>query len=131
MVYRDWGSLEKDIISKVQSCAKEAQDASLYRLSEYLDRFYNTPEPKQYIRTGHLGSSASADFFTTTHNGGYGNIYMDESIDYETGTYDTPTVFMESEIHGSKIKGNPWFWRDTMDDIENIIIPSVFGRYFK
>lgn len=133
MVYKDWRSLERDIVAKVQECTKEAQEMSLHRFSEYLDRFYDTPEPKVYIRTGELGSSASADHFQPTADGGIGRIEMNDDVNYTTGTYDTMMVFENAETGypPSHMLGNPHFWWDTMMDIQYEIIPRVFGKYFR
>ena len=131
MIYKDWKSLEDAIVRNIGVATMETQNTTLIRLSEYLDRFYDTREPKVYVRTGHLGSSASADPFQWTPTGGVGRVYMDMSIPYTTGTYDTETVFKEAEIHGSGIIGNPQFWGDTMNDVLNEIIPNTFGKYFR
>lgn len=132
MIYKDWGSLERDIVDKVRLATQEAQTASLERLSKYLDRFYDTPEPKVYKRTGLLGSSASAPHFQPTANGGIGAIEMNDDVNYTTGTYSTDWVFQNAEIGHppSNMLGNPYFWWDTMMDIEYEIIPNVFGKYF-
>ena len=138
MVYTDWASLERDIVKKVRDATQEAQDLSLKKLSEYLDRFYATPEPKLYRRTGQLGSSASAPHFQPTANGGVGIIELNDDINYATGTYDTMMVYENAEngyvppsAPWAAIKGNPHFWWDTMMDIEHEIIPNTFGKYFK
>lgn len=134
MIYKDWDSLERDIIAKVQQCTIEAQEASLHRFSEYLDRFYETPVPKQYIRTGLLGSSASADHFQPTPDGGIGRIEMNDDVNYaKPGLYDTMMVFENAETgyERSHMLGNPHFWWDTMMDIQYEIIPNTFGKYFK
>lgn len=138
MVYKDWGSLERAVVDKVRVATEEAQIASLHRLSEYLDRFYESPEPKRYDRTGQLGSSASAPNFQPIANGGVGMIEINDDINYATGTYDTMMVIENAETGyvpptapWATMKGNPYFWWDTMMDIENEIIPNTFGKYFK
>lgn len=133
MIYKDWNSLERDIVHKVQQATQEAQIASLTRLSEYLDRFYDSPEPKVYVRTGLLGSSASADPFIPTANGGIGRFEMNDDVNYTTGTYSTDWVFQNAEVGHppSRMLGNPHFWWDTMMDVQYEIIPQVFGKYFK
>lgn len=138
MVYKDWGSLERAVVDKVRVATEEAQIASLHRLSEYLDRFYDSPEPIMYDRTGQLGSSASAPNFQPTANGGIGMIEINDDVNYATGTYDTMMVIENAETGyvpptapWATMKGNPYFWWDTMMDIENEIIPNTFGKYFK
>lgn len=131
MIHKTWDSLANAIQRQVGIATMEAQKASLIRLSEYLDRFYDTRDPKLYVRTGHLGSSASAEPFVWTNDGGEGVIYMAEDIPYETGTHSTREVFSDAEAHLGGIIGNPLFWGDTMSDIENYIIPDTFGKYFK
>ena len=138
MIYTNWASLEKAVVNKVQLATKEAQTLSLQRLSQYLDRFYDTEEPKRYERTGLLGSSASAPHFQPTATGGIGIIEMNDDVNYTTGTYDTMMVFENAETHylppsapWAQIKGNPYFWSDTMTDIEHEIIPNVFSKYFR
>jgi len=138
MVYKDWNSLERAVVDKVQSATKEAQDLSLQRLSKYLDRFYDSPDPVMYKRTMQLGSSASAPHFQPTANGGIGMIEINDDVNYTTGTYDTMMVIENAETGyvpptapWATMKGNPYFWRDTMTDIENEIIPNTFGKYFR
>lgn len=133
MVYKDWNSLERAVVNKVQSATKEAQDLSLQRLSKYLDRFYDSPDPVMYKRTMQLGSSASAPHFQPTANGGVGMIEINDDINYTTGTYDTMMVIENAETGypPSHMLGNPYFWWDTMMDIEHEIIPNTFGKYFR
>lgn len=133
MVYTDWTSLERGVIDKVRLATQEAQELSLIRLSKYLDRFYESPEPIMYERTGQLGYSASAPKFQPTATGGIGTIEMNDDINYATGTYDTMMVFENAEngYPPSHMLGNPHFWWDTMMDIEYEIIPNTFGKYFR
>ena len=132
MVYTNWASLEKDIINKVQLATLDAQKQSVDRLHEYMSiRFYATEEPMVYKRTYHLAESGMMGDYLQNSNGATGVIYIDDSDFYTTGTYPTPVVFQEAEVHGSRIIGNPHFWRDTMMDIEYEIIPNAFGKYFK
>lgn len=133
MVYTDWASLERGVIDKVRLATQEAQELSLIRLSKYLDRFYKSPEPIMYERTGQLGSSASATHFQPTANGGIGMIEINDDVNYTTGTYDTMMVIENAETGypPSHMLGNPHFWWDTMMDIEYEIIPNTFGKYFR
>ena len=133
MVYTDWASLERGVIDKVRLATQEAQELSLIRLSKYLDRFYESPEPIMYERTGQLGSSASAPHFQPTANGGIGMIEINDDVNYTTGTYDTMMVIENAETGypPSHMLGNPHFWWDTMMDIEYEIIPNTFGKYFR
>ena len=133
MVYKDWNSLERAVVDKVQSATKEAQDLSLQRLSKYLDRFYDSPDPVMYKRTMQLGSSASAPHFQPIANGGIGMIEINDDVNYTTGTYDTMMVIENAETgySPSHMLGNPHFWWDTMMDIEYEIIPNTFGKYFR
>ena len=91
-----------------------------------------------YDRTGQLGSSASASNFQPTANGGIGMIEINDDVNYTTGTYDTMMVIENAETGyvpptapWATMKGNPYFWWDTMMDIESEIIPNTFGKYFK
>lgn len=132
MVYKDWNSLERDIVKKVQLATLDAQKQSVDRLQEYMGvRFYATEKPNIYKRTGHLGESGKMGDYIQNIDGATGSIYIDDNDFYTTGTYPTPVVFQEAEVHGSGIIGNPYFWRDTMTDIEYEIIPNAFGKYFK
>ena len=138
MVYKNWASLERAVVDKVRVATQEAQTASLERLSKYLDRFYDTPEPIMYERTGQLGSSASAPNFQPTANGGVGMIEINDDVNYTTGTYDTMMVIENAERNyvpptapWAAIKGNSYFWWDTMMDIEHEIIQNIFGKYFR
>lgn len=130
MIHKNWDSLEKDIISKVQSATNEAQILSYLRLKEYLEWFYSVPEGVRYRRTGHLGKSAELGSFSADSDGASAIINIDISPFYTTGTYSTPKVFEEAEVHGSGILGVPNFWGNTMMDMENEIIPNAFGKYF-
>lgn len=133
MVYKSWSALEKDINNSIAMATSAAQMDAALRLSEYMDYFYATPKPKVYDRTGHLGESWRIGSFTPTPTGAIGEIYIDESDFYTTGTYQTPWVFenAESGYPPSRMLGHPHFWEDTMIDIENEIIPNAFGKYFR
>lgn len=131
-VYRNWKSLEGDILSKVRYCTLDAQQQSLLKLNEYLEFFYTVPEGKWYRpRTDHLKNSGTLGQFTITTNGAMGEIYMDTSVPYTTGTYTTQKVYEEAEKHGSGILGVPHFWENTMTEIHDTVIPNAFGKYFK
>lgn len=132
MAHKNWNSLERDIVNKVQLSTLDAQRQAVDRLHEYMGvRFYATEKPKRYKRTGHLGESGMMGDYIQTKDGATGALYIDDSDFYTTGTYPTPIVFQEAEVHGSGIIGNPYFWWDTMMDIESEIIPNAFGKYFK
>jgi len=131
MVYKNWSSLERDVVKKVQLATLDAQKQAVDRLQEYMGvRFYATEEPKRYKRTHHLGESGTMGDYIQTSNGATGSFYIDDSDFYTTGTYPTPVVFAEAEVQGSGIIGNPHFWLDTMTDVEYEIIPNAFGKYF-
>ena len=132
-VYRNWKSLEKGIVDRVQEATKDCSDWALNRLEENLARFYETDEPILYVRTGHLGESGKQFPHRNTLAGAVGGVYIDERPFYTTGTYETPWVFENAEIGypPSHMLGNPFFWEDTMIDIENDLMPRSFGRFFR
>ena len=133
MIYKDWGSLENAILDKIRESTKDCQDWAFNRLEENLARFYESPKPTMYERTQHLEHSGKEGVFINTPVGAYGVISIDERPFYTTGTYETPWVFenAETEYRYSNMLGNPFFWGDTMTDLENDFIPKSFGRFFK
>lgn len=133
MVYKSWSALEKDINNSIAMATSAAQMDAALRLKEYMEYFYATPDPIEYNRTGHLGDSWRIGNYTTTPTGAIGEIYIDESDYYTTGTYETPWVFENAEVGRpeSGMLGHPYFWENTMIDIEKEIIPNAFGRYFR
>lgn len=130
MVYHDWDSLEKGITDKLKSAILDIGTKANQELQANLERFYDTSDPFMYERTGHLRNSWDYDY-TEMGNTAVVQILLDSSEPYYTGTYTTQKVFDEAEVHGSRIIGNPYFWRDTMDKIENEILPmSMLGHGF-
>ena len=132
MIYKDWKSLENAILDNVREATKDCNDWTFNRLEENLSRFYESPQPTMYERTHHLEHSGKQASFTNTSNGALGMIIIDQRPFYTTGTYETPWVFENAEIgyRPSNMLGNPFFWEDTMRDLEQNFMPTAFGRFF-
>lgn len=128
MIYKDWGSLERDIKQRTSMAVKDTIIRGKESLDRYLREFYNTEEPERYDRTYYLMRSGDYNYVETA-NGGMGFLQMDSSTPYLTGTYSTMKVFQEAEIHGSRIIGNPHFWENTMKEIDETIMPSCFSAH--
>lgn len=127
MVYKNWESLESAIKDKVKLAILDAGTKANQELRSNIDRFYSYQNPKpQYVRTDNLRNSQDYEY-TENVDTAIVQIMMDTTTPYETGTYTTQKVFDEAEVHGSKIAGIPYFWRDTMDKIEYDILPSSMG----
>lgn len=128
MVFKDWGSLEKNIKQRTALATKDTIIQGKESLDNYLREFYNTRDPDRYERTYNL--MRSGDYiYVDTSSGGMGFLQMDPSTSYLTGTYSTMKVFQEAELHGSGIIGNPHFWENTMKEIDETIMPSCFSAY--
>lgn len=132
MVYKNWESLERDVVSKVREATRDCTKWTLNRLEENLARFYESPEPDVYERTHHLEHSGKEASFSNIANGAMGTVIIDQRPFYTTGTYDTMMVFENAETGyaPSNMLGNPLFWEDTMRDLETNFIPTSFGRFF-
>lgn len=132
MIYKDWKSLENAILDNVREATKDCNDWTFNRLEENLSRFYESPEPTMYERTHHLEHSGKQASFANTSNGAFGTIIIDQRPFYTTGTYETPWVFENAETgyRPSNMLGNPFFWEDTMRDLEQNFMPTAFGRFF-
>lgn len=132
MVYKNWDSLERDIVSKVREATMDCTKWTLNRLEENLARFYESPEPTVYERTHHLEHSGKEASFSNIANGAMGTVIIDQRPFYTTGTYDTMMVFENAETgyKPSNMLGNPLFWEDTMRDLETNFMPTSFGRFF-
>lgn len=133
MIYKDWKSLENAILDNVREATKDCNDWTFNRLEENLSRFYESPEPTMYERTHRLEHSGKQASFTNTSDGALGVIIIDQRPFYTTGTYETPWVFENAEIgyRPSHMLGNPFFWEDTMRDLEENFMPTAFGRFFR
>lgn len=133
MVFKNWNDLEKAIVREVEFAVRDTVYNGHMELIKNLEWFYQTPDPIRYRRTDHLGRASESEA-SGKPKGGVGLIYLDDSVPYTTGTYDTHKVFSEAEEHGSGIKGNPHFWANTMDTINKSIMPVAFrnhGFYIK
>lgn len=132
MIYKDWKSLENAILDNVREATKDCNDWTFNRLEENLSRFYESPQPTMYERTHHLEHSGKQASFTNTSDGAVGVIIIDQRPFYTTGTYETPWVFENAETgyRPSNMLGNPFFWEDTMRDLEQNFMPTAFGRFF-
>lgn len=127
-MYRDWGSLEKEIKRRTVVATKETIYKGKEVLDKHLREFYDTDEPKRYERTWYLMRSGDFVDAVETANGAMGYLRMDSTTPYLTGTYSTMKVFQEAEIHGSRIIGNPHFWENTTKEIEESIMPRCFSE---
>lgn len=128
MVYKNWENLESEIKKRTALATQDTIIGGKEVLDNYLRYFYETRDPDRYERTYYL--MRSGDYmYTDTGNGGYGFLRMDSSTPYQTGTYSTIKVFQEAEVHGSGIIGNPFFWENTMQEIENNVMPNAFRKH--
>lgn len=128
MTFKDWNSLESEIKKRTALATQDTIIGGKEVLDNYLRHFYETRDPDRYERTYYL--MRSGDYtYETSESGGKGTIYMDDSVQYQTGTYSTIKVFQEAEVHGSRIIGNPFFWENTMQEIENNVMPSAFRKH--
>ena len=132
MIYKDWKGLENAILDNVREATKDCNDWTFNRLEENLSRFYESPQPTMYERTHHLEHSGKQASFANTSDGAVGVIIIDQRPFYTTGTYETPWVFENAETgyRPSNMLGNPFFWEDTMRDLEQNFMPTAFGRFF-
>lgn len=128
MTFKDWNSLESEIKKRTALATQDTIIGGKEVLDNYLRYFYETRDPDRYERTYYL--MCSGDYtYETSEGGGKGTIYMDDSVPYQTGTYSTIKVFQEAEVHGSRIIGNPFFWENTMQEIENNVMPNAFRKH--
>lgn len=126
MVYKDWGSLERAIKDRMNSAIMDAGVKANQELQKNLDRFYSYQNPNpEYERTGHLRNSWNYDYIESP-GGAVVQLQLETDEPYETGTYTTQMVFenADSGYPPSNIAGIPYFWTDTMDKIENEILPT-------
>lgn len=125
MVYKDWDSLERDIKERVKFAILDAGVKANQELQTNLDRFYSVENPDPlYKRTFHLRNSWNYDSMEV-QDGAVVQLQLETDEPYETGTYTTQMVFenADSGYPPSNIAGVPYFWTDTMDKIENEILP--------
>lgn len=129
-VYKNWKDLENAIKRETRDAIRDTTYNGQIELISNLEYFYETEDPKQYVRTDHLGRASRSEYVDTT-DGGCGTLYMDMSVPYTTGTYTTEMVFENAEdaYPPANILGNPHFWKMTMDKIENEIMPKAFMNH--
>lgn len=125
MVCKSWSELERAIKNRMNSAILDAGIRANQELQNNLDRFYSyqNSDP-EYKRTGHLRNSWNYDY-TEAPDGAVVQLQLETDEPYETGTYTTQMVFenADSGRPQSNIAGIPYFWSDTMDRIENEILP--------
>lgn len=124
--YNSMSALKADLqkrLRKAMEVSREAAEANAY---EATGGFY-TGSPKQYVRTGNLGSSPR----TTSVSGGGDTysfeVYLDTSNPYNTGTWSTPQVF--NAANNEELVGSGRFWEQTVNDTRNDVL-KIFHSFF-
>lgn len=126
--FRNFKDLERAIQKEVQAAMSEAESKSYLDALENASTYYSGT-PKQYKRT-----YAYANSPRTTGVQGSGNhyefgIYLDQSFDYDTGTWSTPQIFDAIENGGGGTIGNHGRWEQTEEDIKKNVEEAFRKRF--
>ncbi|MFR2774880.1 MAG: hypothetical protein ACLTBR_03525 [Anaerostipes sp.] len=122
--------LFQEIIQSVTDSVSEAESRTFLDALNELDNSYKGGEPKQYKRTNKMKNSPKTTGVISSGNRVSATVYLDQSYDYDTGTYYTPKVFSEAESGGSGIKMTPGFWKKTEKKAQINLI-NAMGKRFK
>ena len=122
-------SIMKEVQAKMESAAEEVTEAVYQKAKGELENFYNTPDPKQYERTGKLGGAARRTPVMSGGNMLMSRVYLTKGLSYDTGTFSGADVLYCSEYNYAGIIGNGGFWNTTVGELDNIG-NAIVGKYF-
>jgi len=114
--FTSWGALEAAITSELVGAVEEAVEKSYRDADTEMHGFYSQGTPLYYSRTGQLGGIARRTGVVKSSSTAMGEVYLDTSIGYSTGTPGFPVV-EQAEVFGSGILGRGGFWQRTVAKI--------------
>lgn len=124
-------ALFEEIMQAMSECMNEVESLTyLDTLNNMSDAYANKNENKQYQNTYQMLNSPRTTNVMKVGNTVSATIYLDQSYNYNTGTYSTPKVFDEAEKGGSGIKLKSGFWDKTLNNIPRNMQKS-FSKRFK
>lgn len=116
-------------IKKAMNVAAEQMKADVY---EQTGSFYTQGSPKIYIRTGALGDTPRVTPITNSGKTVSYDVYLDQSHNYSTGTWNMATVMEHAESgdgYGG-ILGKPGFWQRSEQKFQKTL-DRVMKSFFK
>lgn len=123
-------NLYQQIIQVMNDGVREAESKTFLNALDELNSSYSGGVPKVYSRTNKMKNSPKTTGVISSGNKTHASVYLDQSYDYDTGTYYTPKVFSEAESGGSGIKMRPNFWKRT-EDKAKINLDGAMKKRFK
>lgn len=118
--------IRKEMVGAVN----EASIVSFEDAKSNLSESYNNGEkPEVYKRTYKMQNSPRMNGAISSGNTVVAKVYLDQSYSYDTGSYDTPTVFDQAENGGSGIKLTPGFWKKTESKVQKNLDDAMSKRF--
>lgn len=118
--------IRQEMIGGVNETALVSFEDAKSNLSE---SYNNGEKPEVYKRTYKMHNSPRMNSAVSAGNTAVAKVYLDQSYSYDTGSYDTPTVFNKAETGGSGIKLIPGFWRKTESKIQKNLNEAMSKRF--
>ena len=127
--FRTIASLSAAIQREFHAAMRETRNKVETDLKENVEHFYDSPDPKTYIRTGTLKESPNVS--EVDFGGNWSSFYaeMDDGIQYNTGTFSGTEVLYATEYGEYGVIGNPGYWEKTEENIQKNLDES-FGAHF-
>lgn len=124
-------ALFREITQAMSECMNEVESLTyLDALNNMSDAYANKQKNVQYKNTYQMLNSPRTTNVMQIGDTVSAKVYLDQSYNYNTGTYSTPKVFSEAESGGSGIKLQSGFWQKTLDKIP-INMQKAFSKKFK
>lgn len=132
----------EELEAEIQLCMRRAMENTIGTIKasgdDIMADFYNSPEPKEYRRTGKFGRSLRKKDVSGSGNDLETTLYRDTNYTYPKGfrngspygSVPAQDVHEWAEEGSHRIKGKPGTWARTLDMIEREIDIN-FGEYFK
>lgn len=129
-IFNSIQQLENQLIKDLQSATQAARNEIEKKLEDNVLEYYDEGSPTVYQRTGTLLTSP-----TTTEVQGSGKhlsfeVYMDEGIAYDTGTYSGAQVIDATEAGYSGTLGKHGYFKKTDQEVPKIL-DKEFSKRFK
>lgn len=130
MVASNMAQLEQMLMNQMKKAMNVAAEQMKADVHEQVSSFYTQGSPRVYVRTGALGDTPRVTPTTDSGKSISYEVYLDQSHNYSTGTWDMATVMANAESGGGGILGKPGFWQRSQSSFQQTL-DMVMGSFFR
>lgn len=127
---RSMAELQAALEAELRSAMEEAEAKAVHDVTEGNTKFYDSPKPKIYQRTGQLQRALWDPGITGSGLSLQMEIGRDGRYEYATGSHPSGwTVFSWAEVGAAGLVGQTGTWAETEENIKKDV-DNVFRSHF-